>query len=835
MHSYHNTKLIILLLFSLTYKIAISQNHSNLYSWGNNSDGQLGLGFSDNPKSPVKSILGSNWKMLLPLTEGVLGIKNDGTLWAYGKQNNGELGTNNINTDIPIQVGKDTNWLNLYSGTNGTNVIGLKSDGSLWAWGFNSNGSLGLGHYNTVYIPQQIGNSKNWSFVYRNGSNTYCIKNDSTLWAWGDNSIGQLGLGNKNKVVLPTQVGSDNQWKIIQSDGLSTIGLKTDGTIWAWGNNSYGQLGLGNKFSYLIPTQIGADTNWHKISFDGNSAFAIKKDGSLWSWGQNSYGKLGLGTFISPYLSPQRVGDDFNWSQIFQSKDSKFGIKSNNTLWAWGYNGGDLGIGYRDTRSAPTQIGTDSNWSQIFCWNNGTKFAIKMDGSLWSWGSNFLGTMGVGNVSEYSTPQKIESDIDWLNCYKQPPYGSLIYAIKNDGSVWQWGGNEIKSYPINKISNDFNWIKISTGLKYSLAIKENGTLWAWGLNDSGQLGLGDLQERNAPTQIGVDTNWLYISAGGKHVLGLKKDGTLWTWGGNHRGQLGIGYQRDTIIFNPLRIGTDTDWKLISCGNKTSFAIKNNNTLWGWGYGNSYSNSDFKHSVPTKIGTDTNWKFVSAGLDRILFSAIKLNNTVWMSTIRENRIQINDHFTQPFQIGNDTNWLTTTTGESKVYALKNDRSLWECNNDSLTTFRKLDSDKWKSIEASRTTCVGLKTNGQPYLINLIGDIDVLDSNSDWIAVSSHITNSNLSLADMHGLGIRKTIIPTTELKSLKTQHGIYPVPTDRYLSFLNLNRNKIIFEIYNYEGKQILMGETSEKIDVSDLPIGVYILKTNIGEFKFIKE
>jgi hypothetical protein len=124
------------------------------------------------------------------------------------------------------------------------------------------------------------------------------------------------------------------------------------------------------------------------------------------------------------------------------------------------------------------------------------------------------------------------------------------------------------------------WAKIAAGRNHSIAIAQNGTLWSWGGNGAGQLGLGDVNDRNTPTQVGNDSNWQSVSCGGFHSMALKTDGTLWSSGYNANGQLGLG---DTAQRNTLsQVGTDTNWQSVACGDDHTVAIKTNGTHFGLG-------------------------------------------------------------------------------------------------------------------------------------------------------------------------------------------------------------------------------------------------------------
>ena len=181
----------------------------------------------------------------------------------------------------------------------GEHTIGIKSDGTLWGWGLNSNGQLGNGTNVSSNIPIQIGTDDDWISVSAGYNFTLALKSNGTIWGWGRNSQGQLGLGNSADVSLPTQVGNDTDWIEVMTGNFSSYAKKNDGTLWSCGNNYHGQLGLGVMGSVWVFTKIGVDTDWNKVYPIGDHNLAIKNNGTLWSWGYNSYGQLGDGTTIN--------------------------------------------------------------------------------------------------------------------------------------------------------------------------------------------------------------------------------------------------------------------------------------------------------------------------------------------------------------------------------------------------------------------------------------------------------------------------------------------------------------------------------------------------------
>ena len=143
-----------------------------------------------------------------------------------------------------------------------------------------------------------------------------------TLFAWGNNNFGQLGLGNRTNYSSPKQIGSLTNWSNCVSTQSTTAAIKTDGTLWTWGGNLSGILGLGNTTWYSSPKQVGALTNWKSVSgFSG--ILALKTDGTMWGWGSNQ-----SGIFPNNYSSPKQVGSATNWTFVSTIQNSAFAIAS---------------------------------------------------------------------------------------------------------------------------------------------------------------------------------------------------------------------------------------------------------------------------------------------------------------------------------------------------------------------------------------------------------------------------------------------------------------------------------------------------------------------------
>jgi alpha-tubulin suppressor-like RCC1 family protein len=200
-----------------TNYVACIKTDGTLWTWGLglNSAGQLGLGDIASRSSPVQVGSLTNWKQVNAGDNHTSCIKTDGTLWTWGFNTNGELGLGDIvHRSSPVQVGSLTNWKQISTGFSHTACI--KTDGTLWTWGLNSAGQLGLGDIASRSSPVQVGSLTNWKQVscgYSAGTHTACVKTDGTLWTWGGNGTGRLGLGDVVDRSSPVQVGTLTNWK----------------------------------------------------------------------------------------------------------------------------------------------------------------------------------------------------------------------------------------------------------------------------------------------------------------------------------------------------------------------------------------------------------------------------------------------------------------------------------------------------------------------------------------------------------------------------------------------------------------------------------------------
>ena len=335
------------------------ESDGSLWAMGFNVYGQLGDGTLGNTSyygtNRPEQIVASNVVAIAGGGDHSLFIKSDGSLWAMGLNNFGQLGdgtygdnTAYYGTNQPEQI-VSSNVVAIAAG--GDHSLFLKSDGSLWAMGFNGLGQLGDGTFSTVNIPEQIVSS-NVIAIAAGGFHSLFLKADGSLWVMGFNSNGQLGDGTFNNASTPEEIVSSNVIAI-SGGGWYSLFIKSDGSLWAMGQNDSGQLGDGTFNDTNQPVQVVS--NGVVAIAAGTQSLFLKSDGSLWAMGQNSYGQLGNGTF-SDTNQPEQIVSNGVVAIAAGGLHSLF-LKSDGTLWGMGYNSsGQLGDGFLSNSSLPEQI-----------------------------------------------------------------------------------------------------------------------------------------------------------------------------------------------------------------------------------------------------------------------------------------------------------------------------------------------------------------------------------------------------------------------------------------------------------------------------------------------
>jgi alpha-tubulin suppressor-like RCC1 family protein len=345
-----------------TFHSLFLKGDGSLWAMGENNAGQLGDGTFSNTNRP-EIIVASNVTAIAAGNDVSLFLKSDGSLWGMG---NATL--NNTNQPEMIVASNVT-----AIATGGIFILFLKSDGSLWAMGNNQFGQLGDGTFNNTNQPEMIVAS-NVTAIAAGGDHSLFLKNDGSLWAMGYNFNGQLGDGTFDRTApfgtnLPEQIVS-NDVTAVAAGGYHTLFIKSDGSLWAMGGDVTGQLGDGAFDDTNLPEMIVA-SNVTAIAAGGYYSLFLKQNGSLWAMGADGSGELGDGTYNNLNVNRPEQIESSSVTAIAAASHANFWLggpvydehslfaKNDGSLWAMGYNRyGELGDGtYSDQgTNLPEQI-----------------------------------------------------------------------------------------------------------------------------------------------------------------------------------------------------------------------------------------------------------------------------------------------------------------------------------------------------------------------------------------------------------------------------------------------------------------------------------------------
>lgn len=561
-------------------------SEGNVYSWGSNRNGQLGNGTTSWSYVPIKadfSAVPSGEKIVAISTSGdggSLAVDTAGNVYSWGDNSNGQLGdgTNEakytpamINVDLP----NGEKIVSVASGENdsvlarGYHSLALDSTGKVHAWGCNYSGQLGIG--NTVEYATPI--KTDFSIlpegreiveVATGYAHSLALDSAGDVYAWGYDYFGQLGDGSSGYTTYKTSailidfsiVPSGEKIVSIVAEGHHSYAIDSAGNVYAWGRNNNGQLGDGTTTTRAVPTKtdlsivpsgekivaIESSTSVTYISGGAVNYFhtlALDTAGNVYAWGYNTQYQLGDGTRttrttpIKVDLSMVPSGEEI--VAISAGGEFSLALDSAGTIYAWGYNGnvGRLGIG--NTTAQTTIVKTDlsivPSGEKIVAIEAGVNGSMALDsaGNLYGWGSNSNGIIGDGTTATQLTPVAVDTSAI--------PSGEEIVAMSKAMYV-NTNGNSGDGSP-----------------EYSVIMDSAGNIYTWGMNTYGQLGDGTKTNRSIMAKVEIaampdDARAVSFSAKGGHTLVVGSDGGIYAWGWNYYGQLENGLSYSIYSANP---------------------------------------------------------------------------------------------------------------------------------------------------------------------------------------------------------------------------------------------------------------------------------------------
>ena len=569
-----------------SHTVALKRD-GTVWAWGGNGDGELGDGTTTGRSTPVQVPGLTNVVQIAAGSVHTVARKSDGTVWTWGANFDGQLGDDSNGRSTPAQVAGINDAVSIAANAAQTFVV--RSDGTLWAWGENDHGQLGIGtvsqEFTGISTPTRVVGLTGVVQVAAGLEHTLARTSDGTVWAWGDNTDGELGDGSTTSRSTPARVPGLTGVTTILA-GSYSFAIKSDGSVWVWGSNGYGQLGDGTFVDHLTPEKLAPLPPIATATVGFIHTSAVAADGHIWSWGHNEHGELGDGT-TQERITPVAIAGIANVVAISTGSAHTVALKSDGTVWAWGDDGsGQLGDGVRVFVSTPTLPGGTSDWIAV-AGGGRHSLALQADGTVLAAGNNDYGQLGDGTEASRASFAPVQG-LSGVTAISAGFYHSL--ALKSDGTVWAWGldfngrlgdGGDGSQVPLPvQVSGLAGVTAISAGSGHSLALESDGSVWAWGENEHGELGDGTTETRFVPVRVNGLANVVEIAAGGDHSLARTRDGRVWAWGADYEGQLGDGGGADRTV--PAPVSNLSGITSIAAGNVVSAAITPDGHVWMWG-------------------------------------------------------------------------------------------------------------------------------------------------------------------------------------------------------------------------------------------------------------
>ena len=597
-----------------------------------------------------------------------LALDANGAVWAWGRNSHGQLGDGTTaDAHVPMQV-EDSSGVDLSDITAiaaGTiNGLALRSDGTVWAWGYNNDGQLGNGNTTSSSSAVEVDTAAstplyNVVAVAAGNGQSLALRSDGTVWAWGNNSNGQLGNGNTTNSSYAVQVSSLSGITAIAAGNNHSLAVSASGTVSSWGENNDGQLGNGTTSDSHVPVTVSGLSGKDVVSVDGGSYFsmALTSSGEVWDWGLNSSGQLGNGTTTNSNVPVQVTSVGGGGGAISAGADSATSMIIGEPT----VTTSPASVGF-----APRPVGTQSGAQSVTITNNGAAplgvSELDLSGanadSFQISGDGCSGTVvpigGACTIGVRSQPVAAGGTTAVLEIASNIAAGHTSVALSGSGLPSPTSGLVFSTTPAQPLAIGFNsngqlgvthlggasistpagiapassqFVALSAGGTHSLGLRADGTVWAWGANTYGQIGTGAGADQWSPTEVPTPGGMVAISAGLGHSLALGVDGTVWAWGFNAQGQLGNG--NTTNNSTPVQVSGLANVVAVAAGGYHSLALEANGTVWAWGYnadGQLGNGNTTNYSTPVQVSGLANVVAVAAGGYHSL--ALEANGTVW---------------------------------------------------------------------------------------------------------------------------------------------------------------------------------------------------------------
>ena len=564
--------------------------------WGNNGSGQLGNRQSKDDGADFHSSVPVRVAGITDATAIAAGqdhscaVRISGTVSCWGNNHDGQLG-NGQSQDyenrsvsyrygpyswMPTGVAGITDATAIAAG--GEHSCALREGGTISCWGDNWHGQLGNGHggtdeagfaeiENDFYSPLPVGvlGITDATAITTGRLHTCALHRTGAVSCWGDTGQGQLGNGPSRYIYaspVPLAVVGIEDGIDIATGGDHSCALREDGTISCWGANRYGQLGnrqsaddsTNNRANSSVPVKVEGITDATAIATGAEHSCALREDGTISCWGANRYGQLGNGRNGEDATSsaPVEVEGITDATAIATGAEHSCALREDSTISCWGNNWhGQLGNGTENSSSLPVGVEGITDATDIATGENHS-CALHQNGTISCWGANRYGQLGnrqSGENANSSVPVRVAGITDATAISASS--GSC--ALREDDTISCWGasdfgaqgdeqiGEDADSSEVVQVAGITNASAVTTSSSHSCALRQDGRIFCWGISQSGRLGNGKSGFNvSGPAEVIGITDATAVAAGALHTCALHRTGAISCWGRNNDGQLGNG-------------------------------------------------------------------------------------------------------------------------------------------------------------------------------------------------------------------------------------------------------------------------------------------------------
>lgn len=609
------------------WHVLMLDSQGRVWAWGDNDYGQIGVGHGIDEQ--ILPVLVPGLPRIIDIAAGhelSLALDEDGVIWSWGYDSDGETGHSQSGTSVyePLAIDSPIEFRQIEAGTSAAYAI--DQAGNLYAWGTNFTGQLGHGDFLPRDQPVQVsgladvvqvaaGNGyalvrhmDGSVHVFGRGSllglgpaalnssipvlNTFlagavhlaageqhamAILPDGRLLAWGENDYGQVGDFPASDIYSPTAIPGLSDLVLAAAGEDHSVALTRTGSFYAWGHNDDNQLGwnlppVRTSFA-RIPLEaevVSVAARSHGLAIDGAD--------NVWAWGDNEYGQLGTGSTVDSTV-PVRVPGLSNIIQVVAGENFSLALDSSGAIWSWGQNNsGQLGHGDTVDRPTPERILGMTGVSQLVAGYQHV-LAVEGLGNVVAWGSGASGQLGNGGTTSHS-PVSVTLPATAASIGAGSAFSAVVLT---DGRVFTFGSRSLGALgdggatsgeslaPVEALlTSDVG--RIATGDYFNIAWNpgSDAATWAWGNNSSGQLATGDTVSSSTPQLVTSIPDIAYLSLGSNHSMAINSAGQLTSWGYNYYGQLGLGDRR--FRTTPRVVPLPGPAEFIAAGRNTSFVV-----------------------------------------------------------------------------------------------------------------------------------------------------------------------------------------------------------------------------------------------------------------------